>query len=99
MLMVGNYLSLNNNSCLINEADAMLLVGGRIAQERGGIGAFAFDEIISRLDTEMFTYLISYKSKIINKGVINEPPEWYTDFSDGANTNIYQISGGHVDIR
>ncbi len=99
MLMVGNNLSLNNNTCLINEAGAMLLVGGRIAKERGGVGAFSFEEIISRLDTEMFTYLISNKSKIINKGVINQPPEWYTDYSNGAEENIYNRKNGHIDIR
>lgn len=99
MLMVGNKLILNNNSCLTNEADAMLLVGGRIDRERGGVGAFAFDEIVSRLDTEMFTYLISNTSKIVNKGAINEPPEWYTDYSDGAKDRIYERKNGHTDIR
>ena len=99
VLWFGGTLILNNNSCLTNEADAMLLVGGRIDRERGGVGAFAFDEIVSRLDTEMFTYLISNTSKIVNKGAINEPPEWYTDYSDGAKDRIYERKNGHTDIR
>ena len=77
----------------------MLLIGGRVAKERGGVGAFTFEEIVSRVETEMFTYLISNKSKIINKGVINEPHEVYIDYSDGAKENIYTINNGNIDKR
>lgn len=98
-LMVGNTLSLNNNSYLKNEADAMLLVGGRIARERGGVGAFSFEQIASRVQNGKFTYLISNKSKVINKGVINEPGDGYIMASADARANTRHVDRGCVDTR
>jgi hypothetical protein len=99
MLMIGNYLRLNNNSCLINEANAMLVVGGRIDRERGGIGSFSFQEITSRLVVEKFSYLISTNSKIINEGLIKQPPAWYTNYGDEAEGNIYNRKNGRTETH
>lgn len=75
LLMVGSTLNMNHNSCVINESNAMLLFGGKITQDRGGIDGFTYDEIVSRVETGKFTELLSNKSKIINKGIISEPPD------------------------
>ena len=101
LLMVGNMLIMNKNAVLKNESNAMLLLGGRIARERGGISAFAFDEIASRVENNKFGYLLSQNAKIINKGAISEPdPKYVTiKYSADAQANIKHVGNGHVDTR
>ena len=81
LLMVGGALDLRNSSYLKNEAGATLLVGGRISQERGGIGAFSFEEIESRVANNSFTFLCSTKSKLYNYGTISMPKGTLLDTS------------------
>lgn len=101
LLMVGNMLIMNKNAVLKNESNAMLLLGGRIARERGGIGAFAFDEIASRVENNSFGYLLSQNAKIINKGAISEPdPKYVTiKYSADAQANTKHVGNGRVDKR
>lgn len=99
LLMVGNKLSLNNNSYLKNETNAMLLVGGRIAQERGGVGGYSFEQTVSIIDNEGISYLISNNSKIINKGLINEPIDAYITYSADAKANTVHVGKGRIDKR
>ena len=99
LLMVGNMLIMNKNAVLKNESNAMLLLGGRIARERGGIGAFAFDEIASRVENNSFGYLLSQNAKIINKGVISEPNKVTIVYSADAQSNTTHIGNGRVDKR
>ena len=101
LLMVGNMLIMNKNAVLKNESNAMLLLGGRIARERGGIGAFAFDEIASRVENNSFGYLLSQNAKIINNGVISEPdPKYVTiKYSADAQANTKHVGNGRVDKR
>ena len=96
MLVIGARMRLDNNTCLINEEDAKLLVGGRIDRDRGGVGGFSFDEIADRWESDWFTYLITNKSKIINMGVISEPPAWYACYSDEARASIQQRKNGRI---
>jgi hypothetical protein len=86
---------------LKNESNAMLLLGGRIAQERGGIDTFTFDEIVSRVENNSFGYLLSKNAKIINNGVISEPdPKYVTiKYSADAQANIKHVGNGRVDKR
>ena len=92
---------MNKNAVLKNESNAMLLLGGRIARERGGIGAFNFDEIVSRVENNAFGYLLSKKSKIINKGVISEPEKEKVaiKYSTDALANIKHVGNGRIDTR
>jgi hypothetical protein len=99
LLMVGNMLIMNKNAVLKNESNAMLLLGGRIARERGGIDAFAFDEIVSRVENNSFGYLLSKNSKIINNGVISEPEKVTIKYSADAQANIKHVGDGRVDTR
>ena len=101
LLMVGNMLIMNNNAVLKNESNAMLLLGGRIARERGGIDVFAFDEIASRVENNSFGYLLSHNSKIINNGVISEPDPKYATikYSADAQANTKHVGNGRVDKR
>jgi hypothetical protein len=96
LLLVGKTLGLNHNSYLKNDANAMLVVGGRLARERGGVGAFAFEEVVSRVENGKFTYLISNKAKIINKGRINEPGVSYITYSENAKANTSHRDGGNT---
>ena len=101
LLMVGNMLIMNKNAVLKNESNAMLLLGGRIARERGSIGVFAFDEIASRVENNSFGYLLSQNAKIINNGVISEPdPKYVTiKYSADAQANTKHVGNGRVDKR
>ena len=101
LLMVGNMLIMNKNAVLKNESNAMLLLGGRIARERGSIGVFAVDEIASRVENNKFGYLLSQNAKIINKGAISEPdPKYVTiKYSADAQANIKHVGNGHIDTR
>ena len=82
LLMVGDKLAMNRNSVLKNETNAMLLVGGKIVKERGGIGAFSFEEIARRVENGKFTSIISNHSLLINEGYYNRPDD-----------SIYKIFG------
>lgn len=101
LLMVGNMLIMNNNAVLKNESNAMLLVGGRLAQERGSIDTFTVDEIVSRVENKTFGYLLSKNSKLINNGVISEPDPKYATikYSADAQANIKHVGNGRVDKR
>ena len=99
LLMVGNMLIMNKNAVLKNESSGMLLLGGRIARERGGIGVFAFDEIASRVENNKFGYLLSENSKMINKGVISEPEKVTIKYSADAQANIKHVGNGRIDKR
>ena len=101
LLMVGNMLIMNKNAVLKNESNAMLLLGGRIARERGSIGVFAVDEIASRVENNSFGYLLSQNAKIINKGAISEPdPKYVTiKYSADAQANTKHVGNGRVDKR
>lgn len=96
LLMVGNTLSLNNNSCLKNESTAVLILGGRITKERGGIGAFSYNDIVSRIQKENYFYLLGNKSKVINKGVFSTAGEGVTGMQsiDAINYTLH-IEGGY----
>ena len=99
LLMVGNMLIMNKNAVLKNESNAMLLLGGRIARERGSIGLFAFDEIASRVENKSFGYLLSKNARIINNGVISEPEKVTIKYSADAQANIKHVGNGRVDAR
>ena len=99
LLMVGNALMLNRNSYLKNESNAMLLVGGKISQERGGIGALSFSEVASRVTNGSFKYICSGGSKIVNRGIINEPGNQQIIANADLKTKIKHIDGGRVDTR
>jgi hypothetical protein len=99
LLMVGNMLIMNNNAVLKNESNAMLLLGGWIARERGSIGVFAFDEIASRVENKTFGYLLSKNAKIINKGVISEPERVAIKYSTDAQANTKHVGNGRIDKR
>ena len=96
--MVGEALIMNHNSYLKNETGAMLLVGGKITRERGGLGAFSFQEIADRVTATSFGYLCSTGSKILNKGVMSQPPELQIYYSADAKANIQQ-DGGSIKTR
>ena len=99
LLMVGEMLMLQHNSYLKNEADAMLLVGGNICQERGGVGAFTFAEIASRVKNGDFTYICATGSSILNKGIFNEPGNTTIMTSADMKTHTKHVDGGRVDTR
>ena len=101
LLMIGNALIMNNNAVLKNEPNAVLVLGGRVVRERGGIGAFSFDEIVSRVENKAFGYLLSKKSKIINEGVISEPSKEKVaiQYSADALANIKHVGNGCIDTR
>ena len=96
LLMVGSTLSLNNNSCLKNEPNAVLLLGGRIVQERGGIGAFTYGDIVERIQNENHYYLLGNKSKVINKGRFSKAGKGVTGIeSQDVTASTLHIAGGH----
>lgn len=99
LLMVGDRLLMYRSAVLKNESNAMLLVGGRIARERGGIGAFTFDEIVSRVENKKFGYLLTKNAKIINKGIISEPGNATIVYSADAQANTKHVGNGRVDKR
>lgn len=95
LLLVGSTLSLNNSSYLVNETNAMLLLGGRIARERGSIGAFSYDDILKRIQNESYTYLLANNSKVINKGVFSRSGGSVTSVeTKDALANTIHIGGG-----
>lgn len=99
LLMVGNRLLMYKNTVLKNESTAMLLVGGRIARERGGVGTFTFDEIASRVGNNKFGYLLSKNARIINKGIISEPKKETIMYSGDAESNTTHVGNGCIDRR
>ena len=99
LLMVSDRLLMYRNTVLKNESSAMLLVGGRIARERGSIGIFAVDEIISRVENRKFGYLLTNNAKIINKGVISEPEKLNIVYSADAQANTTHVGNGLVAKR
>lgn len=96
LLMVGDALTLNGNSCLKNEASAMLVVGGDITRERGSIDAFNFSEITARVSNANFTYICAGDSRIVNKGIISEPGSKWIKVSTDVENSIRHVDGGSV---
>ena len=74
-LLVGNILSLNHNSCLKNTPDSVLLLGGRLAKERGNVDKLTIEELVSCVERGGCVRLISNKSKIIGKDELIENPD------------------------
>ena len=99
LLLVGDALILNRGSYLKNESKAMLLVGGKVTQERGGLGALSFTEIASRMEDGSFTYICSGGSKILNKGIFSEPNAALITYSADKEKNIKHLGGGKVETR
>lgn len=99
LLMVGDALTLNGNSCLKNEASAMLVVGGDITRERGSIDAFNFSEITARVSNANFTYICAGDSRIVNKGIISEPGGKRIQVSTDVENSIRHIGDGRVEKR
>ena len=99
LLMVGNRLLMYKNTVLKNESDAMLLVGGRIARERGSIGTLTFEEIASRVENKKFGYLLSKNARIINKGIISEPEKVTIVYSADAQSSTTHVGNGCVAKR
>lgn len=89
-LLVGNILSMNHNSCLKNAPNATLLLGGKLAKDRGGVDGFTIEEIVSRVERGGFVRLLSNKSKIIGIDEILESPDMEDlggiDTGSGSNT-------------
>ena len=99
LLMVGNRLLMYKNTVLKNESDAMLLVGGRIARERGSIGTLTFEEIASRVENKKFGYLLSKNARIINKGIISEPEKVTIVYSADEQSSTTHVGNGCVEKR
>lgn len=71
LLLVGDKLIMNHNSCLINEPNAMLIFGGKVTSERGRIDTLSYDEILSRVTRNAYTRMLTNNSKIVNDGRID----------------------------
>ena len=71
LLLVGDKLIMNHNSCLINEPNAMLIFGGKVASERGSIEALSYEEILNRMTRKSYTRMLTNNSKIVNNGRID----------------------------
>ena len=99
LLMVGNALELRNNTCLKNEATGLLVVGGRIGQERGGVDAFSYAQIEDRITDEDFVCLTSVKSKLINKGSISVSSSKVPTWNDDGSGGVIHLSGGTIRLR
>ena len=99
LLLVGDALTLNGNSCLKNEASAMLVVGGDIARERGSVDAFSFSQITERVGAKNFTYICAGGSRIVNKGIISEPGGKWIKVSTDVENSIRHIGDGCVEKR
>ena len=99
LLMVGNRLLMYKNTVLKNESDGMLLVGGRIARERGSIGTLTFEEIASRVENKKFGYLLSKNARIINKGIISEPEKVTIVYTADAQSSTTHVGNGCVAKR
>lgn len=98
-LMVGSKLALNHNSILKNETDAMMLVGGRIVQERGGIGALSFADIVHRVKNEGYTAIYSNHSLFINKGTVNQPGSTTVTSTVDTENGAQVIDSGMIALR
>ena len=89
LLLVGKSLVMNHNSVLKNESTGMLVLGGNITRERGGIAVSSFDDIVSCLQQFRCTKLISDNSKIVNNGRLVEP-----EMKENIDTNIPTVRPG-----
>lgn len=68
LLLIGEKLVMNRNSCLKNESMGLVIYGGYISRERGGVGSLSFDEVTARVHQVLCKKLVSGNSKIINNG-------------------------------
>ena len=99
LLVVGYALALESNSYLLNESNAMMLVGGVIPYERGGLSTFSFDEIAKRMRNRAFNYICGSGSKIVNKGTIIQPKDSFIQKSEYFDSCFSNVDGGTVQIR
>ena len=77
----------------------MMLVGGVIPWERGGLSTLPFDEIAEGMYSRAFNYICGSGSKIVNKGTIIQPKDSFITKSTYFDSCLSNVDSGTVIIR
>lgn len=99
LLVVGELLSIRNNSILNNESTGVILLGGKIGQDRGSVGSLDMDVLTDYMTDEACQVFLAKNASIINKGIFCEPSEGKAQWYLSENSGFYTIDGGEARHR